>query len=476
MANVLQQWLKRLTAKSRPADKVREFRPRLEQLEERECPAIFNPVDAASLTTALNTANANNQADVINLVAGTNYSLLAALPAITQDTGNPANTLTINGNGATVSRAAAAATNFRIFNITDARVFISSLTMTGGIGDNGFGGGIRVSDAAGNNGTNDNLVLRNSTVSGNLASTNDGGGIFVSTGGKVTIINSTLSGNTAQVDGGGISVLNTAGLVNIVNSTITGNVAITAGNGGGVNVDGSTVNISNTIVSNNHTTSLAGPGSDLTRGGGTVNSRNSLYQTAPVAGVINGLNTGNVTGDPLLGPLQNNGGPTPTHAITSPGSPAVNTGSNALITAPDNVSDQRGPGFNRIINTIVDIGSYEFQPVATVTTVISSVNPSSFGQPVTFTATVAGAAPNSNIALGSVTFVIDGLPRATVALVNGTAALALNTLTVGNHVVVAIYNPQAANNNGFLTSTSAPLIQTVNVATVGFPAGRRWAR
>ena len=54
--------------------------------------------------------------------------------------------------------------------------------------------------------------------------------------------------------------------------------------------------------------------------------------------------------------------PTSTLALL-PGSPAINTGSNAA--AAGLTMDQRG--FNRIVNLIVDIGAYEFQPSPTAT-------------------------------------------------------------------------------------------------------------
>src|SRR5713101_5996651 len=69
-----------------------------------------------------------------------------------------------------------------------------------------------------------------------------------------------------------------------------------------------------------------------------------------MTGLTNGVN-GNLVGsaaapiDPLLGPLQNNGGPTFTHALLA-GSPAIDAGSTAYATA----YDQRGPGFPRIVN------------------------------------------------------------------------------------------------------------------------------
>ncbi len=60
--------------------------------------------------------------------------------------------------------------------------------------------------------------------------------------------------------------------------------------------------------------------------------------------------------DPLLGPLRDNGDPTQTMALL-PGSPAIDAGDNT--DAPD--FDQRGPGFARIVNGIIDIGAFEVQ-------------------------------------------------------------------------------------------------------------------
>jgi hypothetical protein len=60
--------------------------------------------------------------------------------------------------------------------------------------------------------------------------------------------------------------------------------------------------------------------------------------------------------DANLGPLQDNGGPTLTHGLL-PGSPAIDAGDNA--DAPP--YDQRGPGFPRIVNEIIDIGAFEVQ-------------------------------------------------------------------------------------------------------------------
>ena len=61
--------------------------------------------------------------------------------------------------------------------------------------------------------------------------------------------------------------------------------------------------------------------------------------------------------DPLLGPLQDNGGPTQTMALL-PGSPAIDAGDNASSPGPN---DQRGNGFARIVDGTTDIGAFEVQ-------------------------------------------------------------------------------------------------------------------
>src|SRR5262245_17246016 len=59
--------------------------------------------------------------------------------------------------------------------------------------------------------------------------------------------------------------------------------------------------------------------------------------------------------NPLLGPLQDNRGPTPTMALL-PGSPAIDAG-----TLTDSEWDQRGPGYPRLVNGATDIGANEVQ-------------------------------------------------------------------------------------------------------------------
>ncbi|WP_426435187.1 putative Ig domain-containing protein [Bradyrhizobium genosp. P] len=94
--------------------------------------------------------------------------------------------------------------------------------------------------------------------------------------------------------------------------------------------------------------------------------------------------------------------------------------------------------------------------IATTVGITSSLNPSSFGQPVTFTATVSagGATP-----AGNVTFSDGGALLGTAALSSGAAAFTTSTLTTGSHTITARY----AGNATFGPSSSPALAQTVNI-------------
>jgi len=103
---------------------------------------------------------------------------------------------------------------------------------------------------------------------------------------------------------------------------------------------------------------------------------------------------------------------------------------------------------------------------ATKTTVASSVNPSSFGQSVTFTATVSDASPGSGVPTGSVNFYLDGstTPLDTAPLTAGSASFTTSTLAVGSHTITAKYT---GDSNFMATLTTAPLptvTQKVNQA------------
>jgi hypothetical protein len=90
----------------------------------------------------------------------------------------------------------------------------------------------------------------------------------------------------------------------------------------------------------------------------------------------------------------------------------------------------------------------------TTTSLASSVNPSTIGQSVTFTATVSPAAT------GSVSFFDGATPLGTVSLDGSSqAALATSSLSAGTHNIVAVY----AGDSTHAGSSSAVLVQNVNL-------------
>ena len=103
----------------------------------------------------------------------------------------------------------------------------------------------------------------------------------------------------------------------------------------------------------------------------------------------------------------------------------------------------------------------------TVTSVVSSVNPSVSGQSVTFTATVAPASPAIGTPTGTVTFLDGSTLLASATLSAGAATLSISTLAVGSHSITATYAPGADPNfNGSTSSTAIPqVVNKANTAT-----------
>jgi hypothetical protein len=174
-----------------------------------------------------------------------------------------------------------------------------------------------------------------------------GGGIS-NEGGQMTIINSTLSGNS--VSGGSFGAIYTSityASLAIYSSTIAGNSASVIGG-----IVGVTTVITNSIVANNAggncSAAMASEGYNLSSDG-TCNFSN--------IGDLNSI-------DPMLGPLQNNGGPTQTQALLS-GSPAIDSGNPSGCTHGNGrllKTDQRGfPRPDKEDSGGCDMGAYEKQ-------------------------------------------------------------------------------------------------------------------
>jgi hypothetical protein len=88
----------------------------------------------------------------------------------------------------------------------------------------------------------------------------------------------------------------------------------------------------------------------------------------------------------------------------------------------------------------------------------SSVNPSVYGQPVKFTATVSANSPGSGTPVGTVTFLIGNATLGTSALSGGTASFTISSRAPGTYTITAVYG----GSSNFAGSTSQSLAQTVN--------------
>jgi hypothetical protein len=239
-----------------------------------------------------------------------------------------------------------------------------------------FGGGIFTLPTSGGTQEFEFAHVEQSTLSGNSAKY--GGGIyhdgFITPTALINLINTTVSGNSAGKDGGGGDLYLYSGHMQLLNSTVLSNRVLLGfpiagtGIGGGLYIFGDPTESGDTFIAQNSliANNARGNGITLDTPDDGYTTHDSTNHTAgTVTGnlgfnliktttnfFISGPQGGNIVGqDPLLGPLQNNGGSTQTHALL-PGSPAIDTAS--AIGAP--AQDQRG--YTRI--GAPDIGAFEF--------------------------------------------------------------------------------------------------------------------
>jgi hypothetical protein len=341
-------------------------------------------------------------------------ALLSALPTLSSN-------ISIVGPGKgvlTVQRSTTSGTpEFGIFSIlngtgTGPEVSLSGLTISNGIGTSGGGilsksASLVVNDCVitGNHPNGEGggifkqfgtLTMNRCTVSGNSAGSTmvsgPGGGI-ANFDGNVTLNNCTVSNNTTNYLGGGLysqgGILSTT--LSLVNCTITGNSAIgniastggiksgaytppsnpqpanvslsscTINNNIGGNISVSKGGISANLTLGNTIIRSGGSGATITASGGATVTSLGYNMTDDGGGGFLNQTGDRINTDPMLGPLQDNGGPTFTHALL-PGSLAIDKGNTNLTTdqrgAPRPVDDPNsasGGGNNS------DIGAFEVQ-------------------------------------------------------------------------------------------------------------------
>jgi len=244
-------------------------------------------------------------------------------------------TLTITNS--TISSNVAGSDGGGIHNAIDATLTITNSTISSN--EAGDGGGIY------NNNADGTVTITASTINGNTAT--DGGGIY-NDGGDIILANSTITGNTATGDGGG--TYNSNGSMDITNVTISANSA--SGDGGGL-YDGSDngITIFNTIIA------LQTSGDDCYVDVG-FDEEDFNIDSDGTCDFTNTNDQQNVTSaDLALSPLANNGGPTQTMSINNT-SAAFNAGDNDTCAAsPVSNVDQRSVTRPQVGQC--DIGAFE---------------------------------------------------------------------------------------------------------------------
>jgi hypothetical protein len=191
------------------------------------------------------------------------------------------------------------------------------------------------------------ITITDSTLAGNAALGGAGyvgagngsgyGGALFNLNGRLTITNSTLASNTG-------GALYTLGMDGVLASAVAGQTA-TVGTAAGAQAT-----FINTIFAN----SSGGP--DLVNNNSTVSGSNNLAtQSTNLPTGVSATTTAALD----LGPLANNGGPTPTMALL-PGSSAIDAGLDTTQAPYNLTTDQRGTGFSRQFGKVVDVGAFEF--------------------------------------------------------------------------------------------------------------------
>lgn len=384
--------------------------------------ACATAAGSCTLRAAVQEANATAAADTIDF-STSSVTLSISDNKFKRDEAvgdlNLTQDVTING-GSGVSISAGDGFDDRIFHVPlPARATIENVTVERGKAP--YGGGIYVARDA-------RLDLSGSTVRDNVAtssSTAVGGGIY--NAGTLTVTKSTISGNTNEASfgsyGGGLTNSETA---TITDSTISGNMTISFGGttdarswGGGIHNTGDLA-LTNVTVSGNST---FGHISNARRGGGIANNgvltltnvtlgynsaptganlmnpgvyESAMFKNTVVVKPLGGKNcwghsltlislghnlasdgscdttaTGDIQNqDPKLGPLQNNRGPTQTHALLA-GSPAIDAANDTGCPSADQRGIARPNDGDNNGSMKCDIGAFELDVTRPNTTIDS---------------------------------------------------------------------------------------------------------
>jgi hypothetical protein len=263
-------------------------------------------------------------------------------------------------------------------------------------------------------------------------------------GQTVTITSSVLAGATGTItvtSGGqtlGSGTVSAAGTVTVTTSSLlVGTDTITASYSGDSNDNPATGSTTETVSKGTPTVTV------------TTSGPSTYGQTVTITTTLPPGTTGTVT-------VSSGGTTIGTGTVNSSGTVTVTT--SALPVGTDTITVSYGGDTNN--NPATGTTTQVVNQIAPTVTLVSSANPSSVNQSVTFTATVPASAT------GTITFLDGSTPIGTAPVASGTASVTTSSLTGGTHTITASYSGDT--NDG--AATSAPLTQTVNKLTPTLPA------
>jgi hypothetical protein len=251
----------------------------------------------------------------------------------------------------------------------------------------------------------------------------------------------------------GTGTLNGAGQATISTSTLTvASHAITAVYGGNSNFLTSTSTVLAQAVNQDSTTTGVTSSANPSVSGQSVTFTATVTANAPGSGTPTGTVQFKIDGVNSGSPVAMSGGSATSGSITS-----LSVGAHTISAVYSGDSS-----FTATTGTLTQT----VNNAPTSTLVGTSVNPSNYGQSVTFTATVSTNAPGSGTPTGTVTFK-DGASTLGTGTLNGAGQATYSTslLSGGSHSISAVYSGSATH----ATSTGSLPTQTVTpIATKGF--------
>jgi predicted outer membrane repeat protein len=277
------------------------------------------------------TLNANNASQGAGLWISANSGVVITASRFTGNQSEFAGGGIYNAGGVTLDQSTLSSNSGTdgagLYNQAGGNITANRNTLSGNRAIGGNGGGIYNSGA---------VLMSNDTVSTNSA-TGNGGGVYSS--GTFIGENSTIAFNEADSDfdsvGGGAGIFNSSGAFDLYNSIVAGNV---------VQVDHAFEDCEGPVSSHGHNKYSDAADANM--------SHCSIIQIG--AGNFSPMGSMNE-----LGSLQNNGGPTKTHAIVYPSSMIDDADSS--VGCGFLTTDQRG--VPRVIGARCDIGAYEYEGI-----------------------------------------------------------------------------------------------------------------